>query len=778
MFGTHSMTVLMAARVYNRRNREMEKVSFSSGGRHRGCPMSGASTNPGIYPGNPSLPKEVREKILSTFKHTLNLYHEGKLDDCVIGCDFILKMDPRFSPARRLLEKAKNPAADVDLIELEAIVATTPVRQQRASADAEKLLVRAVESYNARDFDACINAAEQVLTALPGNVHAAELIEKARRRKEVQSDFEASRSRALALLEARRHKDASIELDRMRELDPEHPAVVLLERRIADAGNRGGGAAARQSEPSLGGMMDLGEDGGAGGHFDSPRSEPKISFDSSAAGASAAGGLDSLSLDSLTLDGGDQSTAVLPPPDFPATRRGPLDLPGAAARGDRGSPGDLWSEGAAAETAPSAAPPPPVRPAPPADSGKAEHEVAQLLRQGDDDAARGDYEAAIEVWSRIFLIDINSVEAVTRIEKARQDMAEGNKQVSETLRQGREAFEAGNLAAARAAFLQVLAVEESEPTARSFLDRIEQEMRGGEPSPSPSKPALDGGLEEVAPPPAEPAPKRKAGRLAVSVNPRVVMIGAAFVVLVAAGSWLVLRQPKPVAPPASPARQGGSLEKATAFFQEGKIPETIAELKRIRPSDADYAKALQLLDTLAKSPSEAAAAAPPPPAGAAGAPSGFDPGPERARGEKALAEKRYIDALKAFSAAAASFQGEPAFAQAMTAAADKVAELTPAVKLYNEAEYETAIPVLWRIYQADKGNQDARSYLLRSYANQGITQLQNGLYQKARQSFEETLALDPQDTEILRHRKFAERYQKGDLDLMGRIYVRHLSHRP
>jgi tetratricopeptide (TPR) repeat protein len=766
----------MVARVYNRRDREIEKASFSSGRRHRSCPMSGAATNPGIYPGNPSLPKEVREKILSTFKHTLNLYKEGKLDDCVIGCDFILKMDPRFSPARRLLEKAKNPAADVDIIELEAIVATTPVRQQRAPADAEKFLVRAVESYNARDFDACINAAEQVLTALPGNVHAVELIEKARRKKEVQGDFEASRSRALALLEARRHKDASIELDRMRELDPEHPAVVLLERRIADAGNRGAGAAARQSEPSLGGMMDLGEDGGAAGHFDSSSSEPKISFGSSAAGAPAAGGLDSLSLDSLTLDGGDRSTAVLPPPDFPATRRGPLDLPGAAAGGDRGSPGDLWSEGAAAETAPSAAPPPPARPAPAADSDKAEHEVAQLLRQGDDAAARGDYEAAIEVWSRIFLIDINSVEAVTRIENARQDMAEGNKQVSETLRQGREAFEAGDLAAARTAFLQVLAVEASEPTARSFLDRIEQEMRGAAHSSSPSEPALDEGLEEVAPPPAEPAPKRKAGRLAVRVNPQVAMIGAAFVVLVAAGSWLVLRQPKPVAPPASPARRGGSLEKATAFFQEGKIPETIAELKRIRPSDPDYAKALQLLDTLAKSPSEASA--PPPPAGAAGAPSGFDPGPERARGEKALAEKRYIDALKSFSAVAVSFQGEPAFAQAMTAASERVAELTPAVKLYNEAEYETAIPVLWRIYQADKGNQDARSYLLRSYANQGITQLQNGLYQKAKQAFEEALALDPQDTEILRHRKFAERYQKGDLDLMGRIYVRHLSHRP
>src|SRR3982750_3421629 len=59
-----------------------------------------AETAPGAYPGNPSLPREVKEKILSTFRHTLNLFHEGKLDDCIIGCDFILKMDARFAPGR------------------------------------------------------------------------------------------------------------------------------------------------------------------------------------------------------------------------------------------------------------------------------------------------------------------------------------------------------------------------------------------------------------------------------------------------------------------------------------------------------------------------------------------------------------------------------------------------------------------------------------------------------------------------------------------------------
>ena len=73
-----------------------------------------AETTSSVYPGNPSLPREVKEKILSTFRHTLNLFHEGKLDDCIIGCDFILKMDARFTPGRQLLEKARNPASAVD----------------------------------------------------------------------------------------------------------------------------------------------------------------------------------------------------------------------------------------------------------------------------------------------------------------------------------------------------------------------------------------------------------------------------------------------------------------------------------------------------------------------------------------------------------------------------------------------------------------------------------------------------------------------------------------
>ena len=725
----------------------------------------GASTNPGVYPGNPALPREVRDKILSTFKHTLSLYQEGKVDDCLIGCDFILKMDPRFSPARRLIEKAKNPAADVDVIALEAIVAGTPTRGPRPSpADAEKLLVRAVESYNARDFDACINAAEQVLTANPGNAHATDLLEKARRLKQTQADFETARGRALQFLETKRFADAAAELERMRAIDPDHPAVSLLERRLPPGASHAAGA----EEPALGGEMDLGPPGGGFG----AASEPNISFDAGAPKSGGAG-LDALSLDGLSLDG--PGTQVAPPSDFASTRQAPLDLSRSPAASP-GSPGDLWTDSAEPE-------PPPNRPtaarsavSEDEEAKRAEHEIALLLKQGQDAAGRGDYEGAIEIWSRIFLIDINNVEAVTRIEKTRQDMAEGNRRVPDIIRRGRESFDAGDLDGARAAFLEALAAEPNEPTARDYLDRVEKEIASALVPAAASEPEAEssGDVEDLGPV-ETPAPKPS--RAGLRVHPGVPVIAAVFLVLVATGTWLVLRQPKPSAPAAPPPRTAGSLEKATAFFHEGRIPETIAELKRVRPSDPDYEKAKALLDTLSKPDAAPAGGAAPP---AAGAPAADipDAGPIRARAERALAEKRYIDALKDFSAVAPAFPGDPAFAQAISAAQERVSELTPAVKLYNEGEYETAIPVLWRLFQADKGNQDAKSYLLRCYTNQGITQLQNGLFQKAMQSFDEALAIDPQDVEVMRHRKFAERYQKGDLDLMGRIYVRHLSHRP
>ena len=740
----------------------------------------------GTYPGNPSLPVEVREKILMTFRHALGLFSSGHVDDCLIGCEFILKMDPRFTPARRLQEKVRNRDSDVDISELQAMVdpgtagvgpapppparpvpaeaRPTPAREDKP--DVESLLAESGQKFDARDFDGAIALASRALTLDHGNREALAIVEKAAGKKATQPLVETSRARAEQGIAAGRLAEARQELERIRSLDPYNPATGELERRIASATSATAGFPPAAADFSLepgetsarptGGLR-----GESGPDLAGLPSEPfgldPLSHPASFAEIEPPGGDDAeaSSLDSLSPG----EEALVPPPPPSADLFLPADGAGNASSISDAS---LDEE----------------------DTGAALQEIASLLKQGDDISHKGDRQQAIEIWSRVFLIDINNAEAVTRIEKARQEMAEEAKLVAELLRNGRESFEAGDRDSARKFFLQVQALDPEEATARVYLERLERgqvepaQAAAGAPTASraagpPAKEALD-----LVPAPAPEAPTGR--RLAFPIQRRVFAVVGTFLVLTLVGVYLVLKGGRSQEPPAKVVSKA-SLAHVRDLLGKGEIEEARAELKQIPPGDADAAEAQKMLVELGhRGVPEISGGSPAGPAGS-GERTGrseSDPARLRVNAEKALGEKRYIEALKDFNLAAPAFRNDPDFAQKQGLAAEKVTALTPAVKFYNEGEYETAIPILWRIVQEDRDNQDARSYLLRSYYNEGITQLQNGLYQKAMQAFQEALALDPNDADAVRHRKFAERYQKGDLDLMGRIYVRHLNHRP
>ena len=276
----------------------------------------------------------------------------------------------------------------------------------------------------------------------------------------------------------------------------------------------------------------------------------------------------------------------------------------------------------------------------------------------------GNRQQAIEIWSRIFLIDINNSEAVGRIEKARQEMSEGNKRVAEGLKRGREAFEAGDFSAAREAFLQVLAVDETDATARSYLDRIETELARPSSGLDLAKKTTQSDIlsEEMAvaaasePEPEEHEPVAAANRevpapVRKPADRRFVLALAAAVVLaVGVGSYILIRPGHGKAAARGAAEGGPSLEHATALFQEGKLNETIAELRQIAPSNPDYARAQKLLQSLtrkgeagsgAAAPSDSAA-----PAGeksdAAAAPAASGGPPPEAQRQRQEAEKALV----------------------------------------------------------------------------------------------------------------------------------------
>lgn len=664
------------------------------------------------YPGSPALSAEAREKVLQTFRHTLEMARAGRNEDALLGCDFILKMDARFAPARQLLASLRGIAAGtvVDLA----------------------------------DFAPYLGG-----SALP--------------------------------------------------MAPPAPA-----------------RATPPATPPAG--------------YDVPPAlvEPTPAADPFAAPGA---GLDSLSFDDLAANpfapapSHDPFAAPMPAVDFsfgdPAPAAPPAPAPFAAAPAS--APDDDALAGAAhdpfASPAPAAdpfaAPAPTEFPsAPPAAPSGVDPRIAQFLRQGDEAEARGALQEAIDLWSRVFLIDLSNEDASRRIDAARARQDEAARQLDVLLSEGVQLYEAGDLPSARDAFLKVLTLSESDATARNYLNEIDAALSAGAaaaPAPavsyapgpsatvepylrdeleSPGRPSFAEGLpsldetpigEEL---PAEGAavPVERPATAAVKggkVDGRL-LVGAAALVLVgvAAVAWFLFR-PKSDAPSSDPAGGGAPvsaapaadpIEKARALFKEGKAEEALSLLTAVPANDPRHDQALVLIDTIKSS-------AQPGPA-AASTVSDAEVDAARLAGFASLESGRYIDAVKSLDVVVRARQDDTEAAQALVKARDAVSALGSAIRSYNEQDYESAQRLLWDLRKQDPKNQDVEEYLFKSYFNDGIMGLQAGSMKKAAESFREAAALRPRDTDTQRHLQFARKYPNGPSDLLSRIYVRHVSPRP
>ena len=68
-----------------------------------GSPQPGNS-----YPGNPALSPEVRQRVETTYRQSLELAERGNRQEASLGCDFVLQLDPDYAPARDLLARLES----------------------------------------------------------------------------------------------------------------------------------------------------------------------------------------------------------------------------------------------------------------------------------------------------------------------------------------------------------------------------------------------------------------------------------------------------------------------------------------------------------------------------------------------------------------------------------------------------------------------------------------------------------------------------------------------
>ncbi|HEY0156860.1 MAG TPA: tetratricopeptide repeat protein [Thermoanaerobaculia bacterium] len=700
------------------------------------------------YPGNTSLSSAVKDRVISTFRQTLALYHLGRTDEVAAGCTLILQMDPTFDPAKKLLDKTRNPGLPIDVDNLLPADGRSPMQQAR-------------EAMAERDFQRVIHLTTEVLTDDLLNDEARILGDDAREKLEAGPFVEQFTRRCDASLEAGNVAAAKMELEKARALDPTHPDVVRIARAIATRDATPAPAPAAPSfvveapqAPSGRGTAQAADFGFA---FEEDKatevSFANFSFDSepSASDAPFAGGFSF---------------------DTPAATPAPQPV--------LSSPGDFDFTTAAVET-----------------SDDDQKKIAQYLSDGDRAFGTGDYQQAIDLWSRIFLIDVTNDEASDRIERAKAKRREVEQKIEPLLASGIAAFERGDTATAHRDLNEVLRLDPQNASAGDYLNRLDETVAAAPsnayvPPPSydegdqldmtmfdePLEPGVEAPLVPPDPGSASPPPAaaKKSGKQAAapaakpSAPARKLPVGALAAVLavlvLGGGGWFVwnrfMNKPE--------TEQGGGktiMARASALAKKGQYDQAIALLQNIEPSDPQHDDALVMIADLRAKKNTSAQLIEGIPAAQY-----YDQRIEAAKA--AMAAHDYAAAKLAFDQAMRAKPLTPELKMQYDTAAQQVAKLDAAKALFAERKYTEAIANLQPLLAQDPQNQNIQRMLVNAHFNLGAAALQEERTADAVQAFDAVLKVNPADEYAKRSRELAQRYEGEPKDLLYRIYVKYL----
>jgi hypothetical protein len=225
--------------------------------------------------------------------------------------------------------------------------------------------------------------------------------------------------------------------------------------------------------------------------------------------------------------------------------------------------------------------------------------IEKLLLAGLDHYFEGSYEQAVNVWTRVAFLERGHDRARAYIERARGALAERQRQTEELLHSGIEAYEAGDLTAARELLTRVVADGGGNETALVFLQRLGR-LQILEPSRSLTGPP--GNRNADGAPPVERRSRRRAIVRTATSGPRPSWIATAAASLVVAGTILFAAQPiaswlgeRPIAAPSVASRPDEPLPiaraaelhlaRARTLYTAGRHLDALIQLERVGEAD-------------------------------------------------------------------------------------------------------------------------------------------------------------------------------------------------
>jgi tetratricopeptide (TPR) repeat protein len=679
------------------------------------------------YSGNPSLSSDVKQRILSTFDQTLALAREGNRQEALLGCDFVLRMDPQFHPAEILQERLRSGTGPVRVDDLDGAQSAAAAAEDPfgdldgldldlppvlPGAGAAAFLREELQSLlEQRRFEDFMAAAERERSLIAEDPELQRLVGEAQERTEAEPYVLKFLASARQALQAGQAEEAGRLIDKARALDPEHPGIAVLERA------RGGGGESAPAAPPP------------------PAFEIPSPFQAMPANLAFGGGdsesdrriRELLDEGQVAFDAGDPQGAI-----DAWSRIFLIDIDHEEASRRIELARKLKAEG--------------------------ERQVEEIFHDGLSRLEAGDPEGARQMFQKVL------------------EMQPGYFAAREYLQQ----LDAGTVPVPpkTTGTRETPAAEPPLPLSPE-LDAAGQELT--EEILIPPEPG------EQPAPAAERRPKRtSAAREGGRARRLFFLVGGAVLLLALAGGWFAWQNRDRLFPNSQtedtppPALSADPIARARRLHKAGKTPIALSQLRRIPATDPHYRQAQKLIAEWTGAPAPGA-----PVAGPAAPPALSAADQERAAlrqvllgaAREAQAEGSNLRALRRLEQAGTIAKLEGEDAELLAAVKRKLEPLAQKIQLFGQHEWEHILRDLWILHESDPGNRDVTQLLVDSNYNLAVRDLQRNDATKAAGWLADAVKLDPKDAMIRRHYLFAQTYQERPKDLLYKIYVKYLPFR-